>query len=177
MKKLLTGFVLMLGLATSNVVFAQQQPRSEGDTPQGRAEGGGKGYGMKRGRGPGFGRRGHGRRVFSQLDLTDAQKEQLRALRETQRQRNQPRREEMRRIFESARQGGGLTEQQRERLRQLHEEMRAVIEVDRAEMLNILTPEQRARLEQLRQERLQRREQFRQRREQLRQQRQTNNQT
>lgn len=175
MKKLLTSFVLILGLAASTVVFAQQPPRGEGNAPQADREGRGKGFGMKRGRG--FGGRGHGRRIFAQLDLTDAQKEQLRTLREAQRQRNQPQREEMRGIFAAAQQSGQMTEQQRERLRQLHEEMRASNEAARAGMLNILTPEQRAKLEQLRQEREQRREQFRQRREQLRQQRQTNNQT
>ena len=162
MKRFLTGIGLTLGLVASLAagVFAQEQPPAP-QGGQGQVERRGP-WGPKGHRGPGAGRHGHGMRAFGQLNLTDAQREQIRALRESHRQSTQAQRDELRQIFETRRQGGQLTTEQQARVQQLHAELREAGKRMHDEIVNnVLTAEQRARLEQLKQEREARREQMR----------------
>jgi protein CpxP len=134
------------------------------------------------GRGPGaegrgFGRHGgHGRHgfggMFRDLNLTEAQKSQLKAMREQQREALKPvmeqqraLREQIREALESANPDATRIGQLEIQAHRLREQMKAEHEKSREAFLGILTPEQKAQLEKRKQEREQRREQFRQKRQ------------
>jgi len=96
-------------------------------------------------------------RIFSQLDLTDAQKSQLERIRdETREQIRNILTPEQRTAVESAISNGqrpreamraaNLSQEQREQVRSIHR-------ATREKMKNVLTPEQRQQLEQMRQSR------------------------
>jgi Spy/CpxP family protein refolding chaperone len=111
-------------------------------------------------------------RGLHNLNLTDAQREQIRAAAQRLRESNKAEREELRALMQTRRQGGELTPEQQARARELMQSMRASRESLHNELLTTLTPEQRTQLEQMQAERKQRREEFRQRREEFRQRRQ-----
>jgi Spy/CpxP family protein refolding chaperone len=162
MKRFLTGVGLALVLSASLAapVFAQQPPTAPQDGTEKSARRGR----MGRPHGPRMGRRPHALRGLRGLDLTDAQRQQFRSIGESHRQRTHAQREELRQLFQTRRQGGTLTTEQEARARQLHEELRQTGPAIRNEMLAVLTPEQRTRLEQQRGEHKARREEFRNRR-------------
>lgn len=168
--KFVGGLVLAAGFALTGVVgvAAQQQGQGEGDG-QGRAErpwGGkeGRGGGRRGGFGP-FGRFG------AELNLTDAQVEQMRQIGERYRA-----------TFEAQREGRGRRERQAfdplaggafdEASVRAAAQARADAQVEREvaqarmayELYNVLTPEQKAQLAAARQQREQRRREFRTRR-------------
>lgn len=139
-----------------------QQPGVEGAPRTGRMQ-----HRHMRDRGPREGRLGLGR-----LNLTDAQREQLRQIESRYVAGFRARREEMRALRQSRRQtGAALTAEQEARARQLREELRADAERMRAEMRGVLTEEQRTQLQSARDEIGQRRELRRERRQQFREQR------
>ncbi len=166
MRSILSRIVLALGLVAglTAVGFAQTPPAQEGQDDGVHRHGGpmGKGHGMR-----------HGRfmelRGLHRLNLSDDQREQLRALAERHREANKEERAELRELMRLRREGGELTPEQQARAQQLHETLRAAGESHRQEVLSILTPEQRTQLEQMRNEARQRREEFRQRRMQQQQ--------
>jgi Spy/CpxP family protein refolding chaperone len=145
LRKMLRGATLGLSalLVMGGLGVAQEQgkPAPGADAPQGREfRRGGK-----------MGRHGrHGRhqmgRVFRELNLTDAQKEQLQALR----QQSAPQREEARQLLQQKR-AGTLDANGQARLEQLKAQAKATKEANRAAFLAILTPEQKAQLEQFKQ--------------------------
>lgn len=122
--------------------------------------------GMRRGRGA----RGLVRGL-SRVDLTDAQKSQVKTLLQSQRTGNQPLREEMRTLM-MKRRDGTITEADKTRLGEIRTEMRNSAEQTKNSILGLLTPEQTQRLEQMKAERRQRMEERRQRRQLRRQERQ-----
>lgn len=101
-------------------------------------------------------------RLFSQLNLTDAQQQQLRAIEERYEATIKPQREEMRRLYESNQ--GELSPDAEARAQQLRAEMRQAMQGIREEMMAVLTPEQRTQLEQLIKERKARQDERRARR-------------
>jgi Spy/CpxP family protein refolding chaperone len=105
-----------------------------------------------------------GRHAFGQLNLTDAQREQLRAIRARYQQGFQTQRQEVRQLADARRGGGALTTEQLARLQELRAQMRANAERMRTEMQGVLTPEQQAQLKQQREQFRERREEFKQRR-------------
>lgn len=106
------------------------------------------------------------RHALRRLNLTDAQRQQVGAIVERFRTNTASQREELRQLHEQRQQvGDELTAEQRERARALHEQIRQAGESMNAEILAVLTPEQRAQLDQMR-------EQFRARRQQMRERRQ-----
>lgn len=127
----------------------------------------------------GFGRRGdgmrgghHGGGKFGMrglrgINLTDAQKEQVRNIMETNRTANQAVFEEFRTLRQAMR-GGTLDATQQARLETLKEQMKQNAEATRTQVLAILTQEQRTQLEQQKEEMRKRHEE----RRQLRQNRQ-----
>jgi Spy/CpxP family protein refolding chaperone len=151
LKRILTGASLMLGLVfTTNVVSFGQQP---GTTPQTDAQQrqerlerrGGRRHGMRKG--------GHGgaRRLLRQLNLTQAQQQQLSAIEDRFEASTRTQREEMRRLHESIQ--GEPSAETRTRLQALRAELVQARRSQHEEMLNVLTEEQRAQLEQLHKER------------------------
>lgn len=159
MRKILTSAVLTLGLAASTMVFAQSAPQS-GPKAEGR-----------HGKHERMGRMGRGGiRALHRLDLTDAQKEQFRSLHESFRQSTRSQREELHQIMRARRQGGQLTPEQEARARQLREGLMEAQKNVHAQTLNLLTPDQRAQMEQMKQKH----GEFRQRRQERRQMRPQN---
>jgi Spy/CpxP family protein refolding chaperone len=161
----LTGASLTLGLVLTfgAVAFAQQpqqQPSVQGTTqsqqegrpmgPRGRRRGGRDGdLGMMR--------------VFRELNLTEAQQQQMRAIREKYSASMQPQREELQQLREQFEQGTA-TPDATTKAQSLVAQLRASGKAMRSEMLTVLTAEQRTQLEQIEKERKARREEMRQRR-------------
>lgn len=124
-----------------------------------------EGQGPKEGRGGKWGHRG-GRggdrmfgRAFSQLDLTDAQKAQMKQIRESQRESLQPLKQELRakrQEIRTATASGTFDEALvRQKLAEIAPiEAKLMAEQFRAhqQMLSVLTPEQRTKLEQMREQ-------------------------
>ena len=164
MKKILAGAILTLGLAASFAVSAQQTT----DAPQqGAAQSEGQGRRM-RGMRRRMRRRAQGMRALGRLNLTDAQKERMRSIHEGARQGTQAKREELRQIFMTSRQGGRLTPEQETRAKQLRNELRETRKRTHNEALGVLTTDQRAQLDKMKQEHKARREEMRGQREQMR---------
>ncbi len=96
------------------------------------------------------------------INLTDAQKAQLRTIHEANKP-DQATMAEMKSLME-ARRSGSLTDAQKDRMKTLHRQARAHREQVQAQVLAILTPEQRQQVEAKRQEMKQRREERRENR-------------
>ncbi len=153
LRRKLIGISMTIGLifALSAVAFAQQPTLAPQDNGQQQ-----EGQGRRRGGGVGrrsMGKKGHGgmQRLMNQLNLTDAQQQQLRAIQDRFEASTKTQREEMRRLREST-QGEPSAETQA-RFQALRAEIGQAMKGQRQEMLNLLTPEQRTQLEQLVQER------------------------
>ena len=116
-----------------------------------------------------------GRKTLRQLNLTDAQRQQIRDIEARYAQTFRADREELSKLVEIRRSGGKLTPEQQARARQLREEMRANAERERTELQNVLTPEQRQQIQQRRDEKKELREERREKRNELRRQRRNNN--
>ncbi len=162
-------------LAGSFTVAASAQTTTDGEKSAKRAEKkagqgfhrGGKG---KRGKfGRGF-RGGKGMNLRG-IELTDAQKEQIKALRQTFSQ-DASTREEMKTIMQ-ARRAGTLTEDQKQRAEAIRTQQRAQMETFKAQVDAILTPEQKQQIETRKQEmkeRMEKRQELmKQRREEMKQ--------
>jgi Spy/CpxP family protein refolding chaperone len=137
-----------LVFALSAVAFAQQPtlaPQDNGQQQEGRRRGVGGRHGM--------GKKGHGgmHRLMNQLNLTDAQQQQLRAIEERFEASTKTQREEMRRLRESTQ--GEPSADTQARFQALRAEIGQAMKGQRQEMLNLLTPEQRTQMEQLIKER------------------------
>jgi len=161
MKSIFTRMSLTVGLAAilSTMAFAQTPAPQDGttnnDAPHGRHGRMGRMGKHRRGGGHqmGFGLR--------RLNLSDAQRGQLRDIEARYSQNSRAQREEMRQLFELRRQGTTLTPEQQTRAQQLRTELRANGEQMHNEILALLTPEQREQLKQMREERKARREERR----------------
>ena len=161
--------------ALATFTMAQDSPSVP--APDKKAERSARGFGKDRlgGKG-GFGR--HGQMGMSMgrmgglrgVQLTDAQKEQIKAIH----QANKPTgayRDELKAIKE-ARKAGTLTDAQKDRVKAIRQEAMANRKKVHEQILAVLTPEQKAQIEQRRNEMKQKREEFRQNRQELRQKRQ-----
>lgn len=121
-----------------------------------RAEMGGRREGMRsekgmRQRGP----RGH---MMRELNLTEEQRKQTRAIMQRRLESTKTQREELFKLREK-RIAGTFTAEEETRAKALRQEIRASMEGVRAEMAGVLTAEQKAKLEGMKQERKQRMEQ------------------
>jgi len=97
-------------------------------------------------------------RFMRELNLTDAQRQQRRAIIERRLESTKAQREELFRLGEKRR-AGTFTPEDEARAKALHQELRSSREGIRAEMEAVLTAEQKAKIEQLKAERKQRIEQ------------------
>ncbi|HEV7905609.1 MAG TPA: Spy/CpxP family protein refolding chaperone [Pyrinomonadaceae bacterium] len=163
MKSIFTRLGLGLGLAAilSASAFAQtatpqQQSGTDGEGRRGREGRTGKMGRMGRGgeRGGVGGMREHGmaRRALRRLNLTDAQRGQLREIEARYGQSFKAQHQELRQLMEVRRSGGTLTAEQQQRAEQLRTEARANGERMHAEILALLTNEQRDQLKRMREE-------------------------
>ena len=101
----------------------------------------------------GMGRRGGGMgHLARELNLTEEQRQQSRAIMQRRLESTNTQREELLKLREK-RIAGTFTAEDEARAKALHQEIRSVMEGVRTEMAAVLTPEQKAKLEQLKKER------------------------
>ncbi len=91
-------------------------------------------------------------RALRRLNLSDAQRGQMREIEARYGQSLKAERQEMRQLIELRLQGTTLTPEQRQRAEQLCGELRANAERMHSEILALLTPEQRDQLKRMREE-------------------------
>ena len=140
--------ISMLGIA---VLAQEPQPSTNSQTPdlQQRREG------LRRMRGHGFGRqhrRGFG---LGELNLTDAQKAQTKAILERHLERIRSQREELMKLREK-RIAETFTEDDATRAKVLHQQLRDSRQGIRGELAGLLTPDQRTQFEQIQNQRIER---------------------
>ena len=174
---LVAGLVALLSAAaiaqTTTTTTQQQQQGGGGMDAEGRRriegrmrKGGRMDGGERRGGGGGIGR-GHGmmgRRALRQLNLSDAQNTQLREIEARYGQSFKTQRQELRQLMELREQGATLTPEQQQRAQQLRTDVRGNAERMHAEILAMLTGEQRDQLKRMREETEARRKQRREQR-------------
>jgi Spy/CpxP family protein refolding chaperone len=153
MKNIFTRVSLLAGLSAllSIAAFAQTTAPQNGDRGEGRKGRYGR-MGGGRAERDGGGRGMMERRALRRLNLSDAQRNQLREIEARYGQSLTPQRVEMRQLIELREQAATLTPEQRQRMQQLRGELRESAEKMRAELLAVLTPEQRDQLKQMREE-------------------------
>jgi len=165
-KKLFTTTTLAVALGAFGVFASAQTtetPKADGTKAEKHERRGGefgKRGGMRRG---GHGMRG-GMGMLRGIELTDAQKEQIKAIHEA----NKPdpaTLDLMKSIRETRKAGGTITEDQKAQLKQLREGRKSKMEAVHQQILGILTPEQKTQLEAKKAEMQKRREEFRQKRQ------------
>lgn len=160
-QKLFSGLTLVFAIvAFTTFVSAQDSSTNQQDSTQKQERRGGRGWGKHDGIGKeGKMGRHHGgdkmmMRGLGQLNLTDVQKQQIQTLHENLKTSTQSQREEMRNLAMKKR-DGVITEQETARLKELKTQLRASGEQVHNSVLAILTPDQRAQLDQMREERQQ----------------------
>ncbi|MEZ5427716.1 MAG: hypothetical protein R2747_15715 [Pyrinomonadaceae bacterium] len=109
-------------------------------------------------------------RFLRGIELTEAQQTQIKTLMEAHRASLAPQQEELRTLFQKKR-DGSLTEADKTRLTEIHNQRKASSEQLKATIMGMLTPDQVAKLEQMKAERQQRMEERKQRMMERRQQR------
>lgn len=175
--KILSFFTLVLTVAAFSTAVSAQDSTNTDRNPAARQERHHQNKGDRQFGKPGkFGREGHGgrrggkmmMRGLHQLNLTEAQKTQIRSLMESNRTVNESAMQEMRQLAMKKRGGATLTDSEQARFTALKEQLKASGEQTHNSVLAILTAEQRAQLEQMKAERKQKMEQ----RKQMRQNRQ-----
>jgi Spy/CpxP family protein refolding chaperone len=157
------GLGFMVALCCAAGAFGQEQPGGQQERGPGKME---RERGERRGE-PGRDHKLRGMmRALQGLDLTEAQQQQVRAIIERSVESTKPQREALRQLHEQYEQGAQPSEANAERAKQLRGEIRESMERAHNEVLSLLTPEQRAKLEQMKQERKGRQEERRARRRQ-----------
>lgn len=139
--------------AFGTFVSAQETPAQDTLNPKAeRVERGGRGYG--RGDKMRGGKHGGDRMMMhalEKLDLTDAQKAQVKTVFENSRSQNQPQTEEMRGLMMKKR-DGVISAEEQTRLKELRDQMKTSNEQTESSILAILTAEQRTQLDKLKAE-------------------------
>ena len=87
-------------------------------------------------------------RGFRQLNLTDQQRQQMRSIVQAQGQGSQAQRQEMRQLMEKRR-AGTLTAQDETRAKELRQQLRQSRQGVRTQMMNVLTADQKAKMEEM----------------------------
>ena len=159
--KLISVFASAVAVGTFAVAASAQ------DTPAVKEPGRGdrverKGFGHRGGHRAGF----RGMRGFMGVELTDAQKAQIKQIHEANRP-DEATRAELKTIHE-ARRNGTITEDQKARVQAIRDQMRTRQESVRQQVLAVLTPEQRQQIETRKAEMKQRMEERRQMRQRTR---------
>ena len=153
--------------AFSSLASAQTTTAPQQDNVQKQEKREGRGYGRRGDKGMHGGKHRGGKsgmRGLRGINLTDAQKEQVRGIMEAKRTSGKTNHEEFRSLREAKR-AGTLTTDQQQRLQTLKSEMKQNAEQTRAQVLAILTPEQRTQFEQRKEEMQKKRQERRQMRQ------------
>lgn len=168
--------VAIAGLVFSTFTLAQDNkavsPAPDKERAERQFRGEGRGTHKHGEHDKGFGHRHGGMmHLIHDLNLTEEQKTQIHSIMDANKP-NQATRDEMRTLFEAKR-SGTITAEQQSRLDTLKEQAKAKGKAAHEQVLNVLTAEQKAQLEQKKAEMKQRREEFRKQRELRRPQQQT----
>jgi Spy/CpxP family protein refolding chaperone len=145
----LTPAALMLGLIISAGAYVQAQQTATQNPKEraGRTERRERGFRRERGS-----RGAMGPRMLRQLDLTEAQKEQVHAIVKQTFEGNRATREELRKLGEKRREGA-LSADDEARARMLHQQMRAAMTETKGKIEAVLTADQKAKAAELMKER------------------------
>ena len=108
-------------------------------------------------------------RGLQQLDLTDEQKTQIRGIMESNRTANEPLHQELRALMQKKRDGGSLTETEISRFQEIKEQLENSANQTKQIVLALLTADQRAKYDQMMEQRRERIEQRKQRMQERRQ--------
>jgi Spy/CpxP family protein refolding chaperone len=172
--KLSSVFTLAFAIAAFGVVISAQEttPAPKDDTQKIERRGMGRHGGERGFRGEHRGGRGMRGGMFGLrgIELTDAQKEQIRQIHEANKP-NEALMAELKSIHEARKEGTALTDAQKERIKSIRSEMKTKRESVHQQVLAILTPEQRQQIETRKAEMEKRREEMKLRRQELRQKR------
>lgn len=173
-RKLISAATSALAVVAFTTTFASAQDTTtnkENDSTQKQEmrEGrGGRGFGKRGGRGMHGGRHGGGdkmmMRALGQLNLSDAQKEQIRGISETFKTSSTTQREELR-LLGMKKRDGIITADEQARFKEIRTQLKASGEQMHNSVLAVLTAEQRAQLEQMKEEMKQRKMERRQNRQ------------
>ena len=167
-RRVFSAVTLVFAVAAFST-FVAAQDRPEGP-PSPKMEGKmGKSFGERRGKHKGM-HRGGILRSLRRIDLTEAQRTQIKGLMESHRAGFASQHDEIRALMEKKR-SGTLTEADTARLTEFHNQMKASSEQLKNSITALLTPEQIAKLEQMKAVRIQRMEERKIRMEAWRQQR------
>jgi periplasmic protein CpxP/Spy len=158
------SLAMLVVLALTAVTYAQQKPTSAQEKMGSEHEG------PREGRRHGRMKRHRGFTGMRELNLTEEQRQQQRAILERQLGNTKAQREELFKLREK-RFAGTLTQEDEARVQSLRREIRDSMQSVRTEMEGVLTTEQRARLEQLKTERKARRDEMRERKRERREHR------
>ena len=159
--KLLQGFTMAAAVVAFAGLTAAQETTAPktGDTQK-----------QEKPDGRGFGRHG-GHGMLRGIELTDAQKAQVKTIFETNKP-DEATMQQMRSFRDARKNGGTLTDDQKAQMKAFRQQFRQKQEGVRQQILAILTPEQQQQLEARKADMQKRREEFRQKREQWKQQKQ-----
>lgn len=159
LKRICLGFIIAMACTTP--IFAQQTGTAQQDNADAEVRQRGRMRGQR------GGKRDHKMmgmmRALREVNLTDAQQLQARAILERFAQSTQPQREALRQLH-AQREEGMPSDETSTRAKQLRGEIRESMQQARAEIVGILTTEQRAKFEQMEMERKARHEERRGRR-------------
>ncbi len=162
--------VLGLSLILASVAVAQEAQPQSPTTPEARTKARSERLARRGERGALRGgmrhRGGIGRHLMRELNLTDDQRQQARAIMQRRLGGTKTQREELFSLREK-RIAGSFTADDQARVKALRQEMRAAMQGSRAEMEGLLTAEQKTKLEQLKQDRKSRVEERRKRRQEF----------
>ncbi len=170
-RKLISAATSALAVvAFTTFVLAQDTNKEENNSIQKQEmrERGGRSFGGKRGgRGMRGGKHGGDKmmlRALGQLNLSDAQREQIRGISETFKTSTQTQREELRNLGMKKR-DGIITADEQARFKEIKTQMKASSEQMHNSVLAVLTAEQKTQLEQMKEEMKERRMERRQNRQ------------
>lgn len=167
-QKFVSAITLAFAMITLTALVSAQEktttPSTDSTQTQDKIER--RGHGRK-GEGRGMGGRHHGPRGpermlrgLHKLDLSDTQREQVRTIMESKRAGFETTREQLRELGRAKR-DGAITAEQEAKFKELRAQMKQNAEAVHQQVLDVLTADQRTRLEQMKQEMQQRREEFR----------------
>jgi Spy/CpxP family protein refolding chaperone len=144
------AFGIFVGTAAAQDTTTTQKQDQDNVQKSGKFERRG-GFGRHDGAGPGFRGGPEGMlREFRDLNLTDAQKQQIHSILESNKP-DQASMDQMRTLGE-ARRNGTLTDDQKQQLKTLRQQQGEKMKSVHEQVMNVLTPEQKQQLEQKRQE-------------------------
>lgn len=138
-----SAIILSLGACSATALAQQTQPASPAVSAQQPGRAGSPRRAMRR-----RARMG-GQRALAQVNLTDAQKQQVRTIIQTQGQNTKTQREELRQLMQQWR-TGTLTPEGQARAKELRQQLMESRKGIHTQVQNVLTAEQKAKLQEMR---------------------------